>query len=1034
MIEGYLISYALSLAAGETSSFARKLSRRLARSKRVSLEDLLIASLKRAQNYHSKSYDKSGRLALDSVVRRIMGDPKPFFSAIVDTFSGDYGDFLAAADSPELIQALCQNILLKYGLLSQCDGQIPVLALVLVDAFSFFKIAFFEVVSTDEEIRVVVLQTLKISRVLEILSRVEEQLRESIGTSDVLRAEMQHLSATMRAQVATSPQVAVNLGNPFTPFSPPGVSFAGRNTEIALLLSDVDSLSRHKSFFRILTGPSGIGKTSLLYQIESHIGPNIGCVWEPLTAHTKATEFVRSIIKAMFSSATYPAARELTRTVDSLLQAYEARPAKEDCSEELVEAVFPLIRMMREVFKPTVIIIDQAERMLYLGSESAKLKPARVLRSIWSHLLDIGAPLGLILAIRKEDLAEYLRQVDSDPGGTYVWLPPLSRDESDSLLRQGFESNGKTIDNTVLGWAYEVSQGNPLSLQLIGKWLFEVSRDLALVDSSAVRATRITDIKDVSIRLMLEADTDERDLLRGLASFSATVVDRQKLQHRLGWDDPQFNSVALRLASKSLIRLTGAGLEFSSEGLKERCFEAFQDEKLTSVAESEKQLILMQRMFRYFAKRGTTSLEELRPLFDEYARCLTSIMQSSSSPKLEGHVSMLADQGFMLQYVKILERLISWAEGVQSAWGSRLRHLLYETDFTHQSFPVRRDRSEAIGALLRVTLEANDYDDLHRLYSMYVSNLEYWDLDHFGQKVADKLTEFPDQQSLVNLVKEVTLHLAEKQEFYAAQELIRRGLSRLPKGTSNSKEFRVLLADLKHQEEKAWTDTSVDLSQTRVAMFKYACAFPETEDDMPLLYGHEIAFFVEANKNRLLGVIKNSLQGEAEKSEEEADQRHLGAELVGDIDKALVDVESDGMVRIYLSAHNDMANLDTRIGFLIMSAIDKHPEVVQRWCMTMSVEIQLPDLEASQFSGGLPEVAELFSQMEQEYRRNIEAIKRNSLQVDSSGPYFTVGVDFDFQPNETLGTFVRRVKRRLRQLDEDGFTWVNYRIRVKRSL
>lgn len=167
-----LLSFGLSVLANLTTDQIRK----LIKSKKFDgepLKNLFIKSFYKSLQYHEKLYYGYSEKIVKKIRTTVKKDELKLFS-VISRHTGSFDNFLSSLKSGEFQLKIAEAIAKEYSL--DISGKHALIRGILSDCFSLYRIAFFNLMSEKEGMQAILLECLKIDRILDILKNIDSKL------------------------------------------------------------------------------------------------------------------------------------------------------------------------------------------------------------------------------------------------------------------------------------------------------------------------------------------------------------------------------------------------------------------------------------------------------------------------------------------------------------------------------------------------------------------------------------------------------------------------------------------------------------------------------------------------------------------------------------------------------------------------------------------------------------------------------------------------------------------------------------------
>lgn len=342
--------------------------------------------------------------------------------------------------------------------------------------------------------------------------------------------------------------------------------FVGRQSELPRLRDALAATMAGRGRLVVLSGEAGVGKTRLVTVLAREAWRAGATV---LAGH--AYESTRTLPFGPWVDALRPATQgdgarrglgpawqaELGRLFPDLAEPRRGTAAMPDNPTRLFEAVARLTRELAST-QPLVLALED----LHWADEMSLRLLGFVTRQLggWSVLC--------VATVREEDLADVpvLRQVlhelDRDAHVVTIAVPPLSRPETDALVRAMAPPRSPAA--ALARWTEQVwtaSEGNPFTAVEIMRAL---GRGLALEGQDVSLPERVRDLIARSLERLSPLGREQVDA----AAVIGRAFDPVLLQHACGHDARQAAEAVEELVRRRVFRAVGEGFDFTHDRIR----------------------------------------------------------------------------------------------------------------------------------------------------------------------------------------------------------------------------------------------------------------------------------------------------------------------------------------------------------------------------------------------------------------------------------------------------------------------------------
>lgn len=167
-----LLSFGLSVLANLTTGEIKK----VLSSKKFDgepLRNLFIKSFFKSLQYHEELYDDYAKKIVKKIRAAIKKDELKLLS-VISRHTGGLDHFLSSLKSGEFQLKIAEEIVKEYSL--DISGKHALIPGILSNCFSFYRIAFFNLMSEKEGMQAILKECLKIDHILDILKNIDSKL------------------------------------------------------------------------------------------------------------------------------------------------------------------------------------------------------------------------------------------------------------------------------------------------------------------------------------------------------------------------------------------------------------------------------------------------------------------------------------------------------------------------------------------------------------------------------------------------------------------------------------------------------------------------------------------------------------------------------------------------------------------------------------------------------------------------------------------------------------------------------------------
>ena len=383
--------------------------------------------------------------------------------------------------------------------------------------------------------------------------------------------------------------------DPFTPNRPidDPERFFGRADPVAELVDALFQIKNSNPKHSIVTGDRGVGKSSLLGQIQlTATGDNrlsdrllidrgcdqfdFICVWHDCDSTQSAFDMANAILRK-FESSFSKFTKGLTVELD--LAGFAKLGANQQSAANLAELIEEfcgrLDRVCTSALKAgkdgVLIFVDEIDRLSVdsMVASFMKLATERLARDRVKNLSFMAA--GITGAVQKleDEHGSILRTFRDVP------LTTFKADEVEDILLDGFQKVERKVVMSNLGAkAWEVTVGLPEPIHLLGSEMLSVDEDSELNedDFSAAIEKIVTDVRRNKLASLLRSAGGGKyqKIVEAIAAYDKKIVPLQEIANHLGHEQNTFATNMATLLDRGILLKPQIGYyTFSDPMLKE---------------------------------------------------------------------------------------------------------------------------------------------------------------------------------------------------------------------------------------------------------------------------------------------------------------------------------------------------------------------------------------------------------------------------------------------------------------------------------
>lgn len=366
--------------------------------------------------------------------------------------------------------------------------------------------------------------------------------------------------------------------DPFTPNRPVDDPdrFFGRSEPVSELVDSLFQIKNGNPKHSIVTGDRGVGKSSLLGQIQlTARGDNrltdrlqidrgcekfdFLCVWHDCDSTQSAFDLAHAILRK-FESAFSKFTKGLTVELD--LAGFAKLGANRQSSSNLTELIDEFSARLDKVTTAAskagkdgvIIFVDELDRLSVQSMVATFLKLAteRLFRDGTKKLSFMAA--GITGAIQKleDEHGSILRTFRDVP------LTTFNKDEVQEILIDGFQKVNRKVAMVDLGKkAWEVTVGLPEPIHLLGSEMLSVDEDEKLDERDFESAIQkiVTDVRRNKLATLLRSAGGGKyqKIIEAVAAYDKKIVPLQEIARHLGQEQSTFATNMATLVDRGIL-------------------------------------------------------------------------------------------------------------------------------------------------------------------------------------------------------------------------------------------------------------------------------------------------------------------------------------------------------------------------------------------------------------------------------------------------------------------------------------------------
>jgi hypothetical protein len=365
--------------------------------------------------------------------------------------------------------------------------------------------------------------------------------------------------------------------DPFFPNRPVDdpARFSGRNAQVDEAIDSLFQIKNSNPKHTIITGDRGIGKSSLLYQvnlvavgdnrlpdrlgIDTGAGPfDFAVSWHDASTGQNAFDLASGLLRDIQSKVSNLISKF---SIDVSLGGF-VNVKQADQSESTISEL--VIRFCAEVEKATCAALDKGkDGLLMFVDELDRVDPEGGVASFYKLASEKLSRDGVKQAgFMSAGITGAIQNLETDHGSIYrtfrdIPIPLLEDDEVSAIIKGGCDKVGATLDTTVLKMVYDVSGGFPEPVHLLGSEMLSVSADdhIDVQDFEDAKVKVISDVRRNKLSSLLRnAGTGKyQKILQAMASCQSKDVPLSFISSHIGYEQNEYSSNMGKLIERGVI-------------------------------------------------------------------------------------------------------------------------------------------------------------------------------------------------------------------------------------------------------------------------------------------------------------------------------------------------------------------------------------------------------------------------------------------------------------------------------------------------
>ena len=344
--------------------------------------------------------------------------------------------------------------------------------------------------------------------------------------------------------------------SPFTPLGPAKENFVGREAQVQEFWTYIE-----KGNHVLILGPSGTGKTSLIYRLMSTTPIEFRIGFMEVYDTDRTFDFFRRL--ALEISAKVETKRESTQFRDRVVAALDdirktrdvlARYSFEEYSRAIQEAFHSLVQAIEaQQVGRVIIFVDQAERLAWLEDDAEKQPFAiKIFINIMRDLERMRFPIFFVLAIRQHDYDPLISLASNHIPARIVGVTKFSKEDAIRAVVNPLPPD-ITIEKAVASEIAELSAGIPFFVQLIADSSFKQLRGRKIISKEVFDSLKIKEHRDIFPMLLNSLSPKELLFVESMGKHSEYTIRMEDVMNEIDLNLDEFRHITSLLLGKNIV-------------------------------------------------------------------------------------------------------------------------------------------------------------------------------------------------------------------------------------------------------------------------------------------------------------------------------------------------------------------------------------------------------------------------------------------------------------------------------------------------
>ena len=345
--------------------------------------------------------------------------------------------------------------------------------------------------------------------------------------------------------------------SPYTPLEPARENFVCRDEQQIEFRNCIEQ-GRHL----LLLGPSGTGKTSLIYKLRKSVAAGITTGFIEVFDNEKTFDFFRRLaLEISIQAQTSISDNNFSGKLQEILDDIKRTKEKIDNLgyENVFQAFFDYFHVLASNLfaqlkgQQIVIFIDQAERLAWMEEKAENQSYAiRLLIRIMKDFQQLDSPVYLAIAIRQHDYDPLIALSNEHLPAAIISIRKFDQQEVERAIKDPLPLN-ISIKDKVIKRIDDISDGIPFFVQLLADFAFKNLRGRTVIGIGIFEELGLENQEDLYPLIMNSVSNNERGIIEAIAIERGYTIDIETIITRLGIEQNEIRVTIDHLLSKNII-------------------------------------------------------------------------------------------------------------------------------------------------------------------------------------------------------------------------------------------------------------------------------------------------------------------------------------------------------------------------------------------------------------------------------------------------------------------------------------------------